>query len=83
MTCREISDLSGISKSTVASMSKARTWEGRSVDTVEAFANACGVDIFNPHKVVKYFRNTKQVHLRKAHPAQVRMFMEIWSTGGH
>jgi hypothetical protein len=74
---KDIADESGLSKSFVAVLARRRTWKGIPVDVATRFALACGVNLADPGSTIEYIRTRKKVHLRRANPAQRRMFQRI------
>lgn len=59
----EIAQLSGLERSTVAKLSKRETWEGCTLETIDAFSTACGVDLLHTTDQVRFLRHKKKTHI--------------------
>lgn len=82
MSVRDIAAVSGLSRDVVSRLSMMRSWKGVSIDTVEAFSRACGVDLMRPGLVAKYLKRSKRVHLTRANPQQREFFMRLFKLRG-
>lgn len=65
MSCADIAALSGLSKSRVADISKMESWKGIPIDTVEAFARACGVNHLKAEAQLDFIRRRPLNHLKR------------------
>ena len=84
LSCRDIARASGLSPANVAKLSKKKSWAGVPIDTVEAFARGCGVDLLNQRKALGYLRKVagkslKMAHLKRGDATQRRLFAELMS----
>ena len=70
MTEGKLSELSGLSHSTIAILSSKTSWSGVRIDTIAAFTTACGVDPFHPGKTLRYLRRSRLAHLYLAKQRQ-------------
>lgn len=78
LSCRDIEQLSGLPRSTVAELSYRKTWEGVPIDIVEKFMKACGVDPLRAKRLV-YFLNYRQMtHTSNGSRHQVAMYTRLW-----
>lgn len=77
MSCQEIADQAGLSKSYVAHLSAKRSWAGVPIDVVQAFSLACGVDIMRPKPVISFLKRKKKVYLDRATTGQRKFFSKI------
>lgn len=78
MSHADISKVSGLCIDTVARLSVKRSWKGIPIDQVVAFSSACGVDLHNPKKALRYIREGKRAHLKKVTPAQKKFFLKLF-----
>lgn len=79
LSVRELAQLSGLSKSTVAELSLKRSWTGVPIDTVVRFSRACGVNLVAPREARKYLRRARRVHIENANPQQKRFFLRLFT----
>lgn len=75
---REIEQLSGLPKSTVAELSFRSTWKGVAIETVDAFAAACGVSMLGGKEQRKLIRRGKLTYTETGPVTQVRMYTKLW-----
>lgn len=68
----DIAELSGIPRSTVATISKLKTWKTVSFDVADRFSSACGVDLADPREAFKWLRNSGWAHVKNANANQRR-----------
>lgn len=78
LSTRDIANISGLSKTSVAQLSLKMTWKGQRVETIDAFAAACGVDLFSPWKVRKYLRTARKVHITRCHGMRKKLFQKLF-----
>lgn len=77
LTTREIAAKSGISKSTVARISVLKSWAGVSIDDVQSFSTACGVNLMDIYAIGEYLRRSKKVLLLKCDSKQRRFYAKL------
>ena len=78
MSVRDLAEVTGVSRTTISELSMKKTWKGVKVELVEAFANACGVDLFKPADTYYYLKNSKQTHLKNMPASRRRMFAKMF-----
>lgn len=79
---REIAEEAGLSKATVAELSRRKTWSGTPVDVADRFAKACGVvDIAVALKRLRN-RRTRLQHLGRGNGPQRRMIADLLAQAG-
>lgn len=78
---RELAKISGLSKSTVATLSLKDSWNGVAIDVVVKFSRACGVDLMRPAAMVAYLRDGKKHHLTKLDKQQRKFFLRLLKRG--
>lgn len=76
--CREIAELSGISKSFIAELSLRTTWAKVDAATIDRFTKACGVDLLCPWKTITTLQRSKQLWLTRARAEQKAMLQKIF-----
>ncbi len=64
MTLSEIARASGLSLRQVKLMAHRATWRGSRLETVDALAQACGVDVLRPKRHVDWFKRRKKTAWR-------------------
>lgn len=82
LSVRDLAELSGLSKSTVAVLSLKRSWKGVPIDVVVRFTEACGVNLMRSAEVRKYIRRSRRVYLENASPQQKRFFLKLFTQRG-
>lgn len=76
---REIAIEAGLSKSTVAELSRRKTWRGTPIGVADQFARACGVNLADPRDAIRRLRShrTRLQHLKHGNQHQRRMISEL------
>lgn len=65
LTTREIAKRGGLSTGRVSELSLKNTWRGVQVETVQAFAHGCGVDLFRLSQKNRFLKRSQWVHIKK------------------
>jgi len=73
-----LAERAGLARSTVAKISKRRTWAGLTIEVIDRFAFACGVDVLHPREAARLIRSRKKPFLAKAPPAQRRFYLRLF-----
>ncbi len=74
----EISEISGLSSSTVVRISHRTTWRGMRVETVQRFSLACGVNLAAADSNhVHFIRHHMRAMLKNANPNQRKMLRRL------
>ena len=71
----EISRRSGLSKDSVARISRLRSWDTIGVNTMDSFSTACGVNLLHVRRHIDYLRRRKKVAVLKS-PRQTALLVE-------
>lgn len=79
MSHRDLAAVSGLGKSTVAKLSRKRSWEGIPIDVVIRFSEACGVHLHNPKRAVDFLRRRKKSHVVNATLSQRKFFAALFT----
>lgn len=76
---REIAIEAGLSKSTVAELSRRKTWRGTPIGAADDFARACGVNLAEIDEAISRLRNhrTRLQHLGRGNQHQRRMIADL------
>lgn len=82
MTDRELARRSGLSVTTIALMSREKTWNRFAVATVDAFARACGVDLIHPRRQLDYLKRRKLAHAERNDRAK-KLFAMVLAAANH
>lgn len=77
VTDQEIADASGLSISTVCWLSKLKLWDTISLDTIERFSTACGVNLLHTARHVDFLKRRKKVHAKKFPKRYFKLLMAI------
>lgn len=77
MSCQDIADKSGLSKSMVANLAQRDSWDGIPIDTVTKFAMACGVNHLKLERTLDFMRRKPMSHLKRGTRAQRRHFGKL------
>lgn len=80
MSHADLAKRSGLANSTVAAISKRKTWRGLTVEVVEAFALACGVDHMHTKRTKQYLKRNKFIHLVRADGNARKMYAAIFKS---
>jgi hypothetical protein len=64
MSHSDIARVSGLERSTVAKLSKRTTWSGLTIDTIQRFSLACGVNLLSTARQKDFFKRRKKVHAK-------------------
>ncbi len=78
LTHRQLAERSGLARSTVAFLSFRTKWDGLSIDVIQKFSVACGVDLLAPAHAIYLLRTCKKPFLSKAPPAQRRFYLRLF-----
>lgn len=77
LSTREIAKRSGIPVATVGKISKLKSWATVPIGVAEKFAKACGVNLSQPSKTIKWLRKAKMSHIRFSNPKQRKLFADL------
>lgn len=66
LSLAELSERTGIDKSYLSKLSRRDKWDGTKIDTIEAFADACGVDLLHPRRQIDYLKRRRLSHITKS-----------------
>lgn len=77
---QELATKAGLARSTVAKISRRQTWNGLTIDTIERFSTACGVNLISPASAIRIIRSRKMPFLRKSPSAQRRFYISLFKT---
>ena len=80
MTVQEICDRSQLCRMRVIQISKLSSWSSLPVEDVQAFSEACGVNLLAPAEQLKFLRRRKRAYLERATAGQRRMLARIMAT---
>jgi len=79
MTSQQIADRSGLTKMTVQRLSRCRSWNKITVETMLRFSAACGVEMLHQRRAMQYIKESdgfkNAAHLKKP-TASSRMHTE-------
>ena len=81
LTLAQIASLSGLSVSTVRALSAKKSWCGVSIDAVQSFSSACGVDILHPRRQIDFLRRRKKAHWRMNNAYYNRFIVSLSAQG--
>lgn len=70
----DIAECSGLNRSTVKELSFATSWRGHTIETIVAFAEACGVNHLAAEKQWDYAKRRLLPHTERATGAQRAMY---------
>lgn len=73
----EIAELSQLPRSTVASISTRISWAGIPIEIADRFAAACGVDLNQPGRHLRWLRTARFQHLAQGNAQQRRFFARL------
>lgn len=73
----DIAQASGLSRSTVAAISRKVSWHGVTVDKADRFARACGVDLSQPRRALRWLRRAGLIHLQRGTSQQRRFIKSL------
>ena len=74
---QDISDASGLARSTVVKISKLDRWDNLPLKTIEAFTRACGVDLLAPKRSLYIIRKRAMDYTRNANHQQRKMYQRL------
>ncbi|HEU4340040.1 MAG TPA: hypothetical protein VFU31_00570 [Candidatus Binatia bacterium] len=74
---QDLSDASGLARSTIVKLSKLDRWDGVRLDMIEAFSRACGVDLLSPKTSLLIIRKRAMAYTRNANHQQRRMYRRL------
>lgn len=77
MTEDEICKRSGLSRDRVVQVSHMRSWGPLPLSVIEAFSQACGVNLLAPKKHVRFLKRTKMGYIDRATPGQRGMLKRL------
>lgn len=77
MSVRDIAKIANLTPSYVSVLSKKTSWNGVSIDIVQRFSEACGVDFMNPNPTVTFFRESKMIYMNQATVSQKKTLAEL------
>jgi len=83
ITHAELARRSGLSKSKVMDLSFRTSWDGVSIDVLQRFALACGVNHMQTRRTLEYLRRRKMMHVRQAPPASRRFYARLFELVKH
>lgn len=72
-----IAKRANIPRSTVALYSSRTSWKGIPIDVIDRFASACGVDLNQPGRHLRWLRATRFLHLSQGNAQQRRFFARL------
>ena len=85
-TVSELSVESELSRRRIIQLSNKLDWSGMSLDEIEDFSRACGVNLMRPLTHLRDWQRIKKDYLKNAHPKQraalARMMREIVKSKG-
>lgn len=76
-SCADLARETGLDKSYISKLSVKRNWHGVSINVVDAFTRACGVNLLNPSLTIEYLMNSKKVWLRSCTASQRRFYARV------
>lgn len=79
LSLREIAERSGLSLACVSQIATRSSWKGLKVETVEAFARGCGVDLFRLRRQVQFLKRGRWRHMDRCNPQQRAMYRRLIS----
>lgn len=84
MTNDDIAKASGLARSTVAKLSKLKSWNSVKAETIEAFTRGCGIDPLAPsrRRDGRLIAAGRLTFIRNSAPSQRRMFDRILNVLG-
>jgi hypothetical protein len=77
LTHAEIAAASGLAESTVRKLSYCCSGRGHTIETVESFALACGVNHLSARKQIQAIKHRRLLHVRTATGQQKQMYDRI------
>lgn len=78
MSLRDIADQSGLALSTVCELSQRRTWTNATLETIQKFSAACGVDLLHPRRHLYFIKHRKKtIWSGKNRPYYRKLLQEI------
>lgn len=80
MSHTDIALRSGLSRSTVVAISKLNKWDNLPLKRIQAFSEACGVDLLRPKTSMRIVRKRRLGFMSAANSAQRKMFGRILGT---
>lgn len=76
----ELAHRSGLTKSTISRLSRLTTWRNITLDTVQRFADACGVDLLRTKTTLRPLRMSRMVFFKNSNAEQRRFYIRIMRT---
>jgi len=77
LSARQIASRSGLALATVSALSRRSSWRGLPVDTVDAFARGCGVNLFALRRQIRFLKTGVWLHVQRAPREQRKMYDRI------
>jgi len=77
MTEEEICERSGLSRVRVVQISHMASWSLLRLSDIEAFSHACGVNLLQPKKHLRFLRHRNLSYLDRATVAQRKMLAKL------
>lgn len=78
----DIAEATQLPRSTVADISVRESWDGISMDVADKFASACGVDLTQPGRHLRWLRAVRIRHLAAGNAQQRRFFARLFQRKG-
>lgn len=79
MSTRDIARASGLSPASISYISQMTSWAHITLETMDRFTQACGVNHLNLTKQLAYLRRSPMSHLRRADKTQRAMFLRLFA----
>jgi len=73
----DLAEISGLHKATIQRLSLLTSWRGVTVDTMERFSSACGVNLLQTGKGMEILRTRKMVFFHHANREQRRFLSRV------
>lgn len=79
MSHRDIARVSGLALTTIVEISFKTTWSGLTVDTIERFCQACGVNPLQPSEHMEFMRKSEMKYATNCETRQRSMFSRLFA----
>ena len=63
---QDIAKRSGLNEQAVCKICRLKTWNDLTLDTIERFSSACGVNLLHPRRHLDFLKRRSQIHAKKS-----------------